>query len=71
MIKNPQILAAFDRQSMIEETMSLEKKYALLDGMYELARSAGALEKSTSLEDLTDDIEIARILHKNVQKTSR
>ena len=70
MVKNPHILNAFERDSLGKEILSLEKKYAILEGMYVFARQMGHLEKSESLDGVATDIELARILHLNVQKPS-
>ena len=71
MVKNPHILASFEKSSLKEERLTLDKKFALYDGMYTLAKQMGALKNDSSLQDVRIDIEIARILHLHVQKTSR
>jgi hypothetical protein len=70
MIKNSQILEAFERESFSKENLTLEKKYAILEGMYEFARQLDQLEKETLLDGVEADIELARMLHLNVQKPS-
>lgn len=70
MIIHPHIVEAFERDSLAAETLSLKKKYAILEEMYTHAHLFGKLKNSTSLDDIKNDIEIARILHLDVQKTS-
>jgi len=69
MVKNPQMVDAFEKESLRSENLTLDQKYHILDSMYTHAKEMGAIEKSATLEDIDGDIELARILHLDVQKT--
>ena len=70
MIINSHIVKAFEQESLKKESLSIEKKYAILEGMYTHTRHVDTFDKTAALDGLETDIEIARILHLDVQKTS-
>jgi len=60
----------FERESIRTETLTLDKKYEILESMYAFARQMGTIEHETPLDTAAINIDLARILHLHVQKTS-
>lgn len=71
MITNPHILEAFEHELQRSEALSLSEKYALLDGMYELARQLGHFSSDRALEGVEETIQLAKVLNSLVSRTPR
>ena len=71
MITNPQILEAFERDLQRTQILTLEEKYALLDGMYEFAVRLGHFTSERALEGIDDSIRLAKALNSLVSTTPR
>jgi len=71
MVTNPQQLEELDRSLQRVEDLPLDKKFALLEGMYRLARELGQFTPDRSLEGIQHDIQLAAILHTLVRTTPR
>jgi hypothetical protein len=69
MITNPSILESFERDIQKGSDLSLEKKFALLDGMYLLARSFGHFTHERVSEGLDEDLRFVSVLHNRVRKS--
>jgi hypothetical protein len=71
MITNPfqldKLIVSFQRR----EDLSFEKKVALLEGMYQLARKLGQFTPDRALEGIEHDIQLAASLRSLVRKTPR
>ena len=69
MVTNPsqvdELIESFQRQ----ENLSFEKKLALLDGMYLLAREFGHFHPDRALEGIEHDIHLASALNSIVRRT--
>ena len=68
-ITNPHILEAFERDFQRSEALSLNEKYAQLDGMYELAFRFGHFSRERALEGLDETIQFAKALNSLVSGT--
>ncbi|HKJ67188.1 MAG TPA: hypothetical protein VKA68_04475 [bacterium] len=53
----------YDKYRVPEPELSLEKKFRLLDAMYEFARSMGAFPLENPMEGIEVDIRIARVVN--------
>lgn len=69
MVTNSHILEAFEREFQRSEILSLSEKYALLDGMYDLALRLGHFTPERALEGLDETIQFAKALNSLVSKT--
>jgi hypothetical protein len=71
MITNPshldEVVASFQQK----ENLSFEKKLALLDAMYRLARQFGQFSPERALEGIEHDIQLAARLNSLVRETTR
>ncbi len=65
MVTNPHILEAFERDLQRTQNLTLEEKYALLDGMYELAVRLGHFTSDRALEGIENTIQLAKALNLN------
>jgi hypothetical protein len=66
MITNPERLAAFEAASRAKDKLSLDQKYAILEALYQEARSMGHFTQEDILEGIEVDIRIAAALNANV-----
>jgi hypothetical protein len=66
MITNPERLAAFEAASRAKDNLSLDQKYAILESLYQEARSMGHFTQKDILEGIEVDIRIAAALNANV-----
>lgn len=70
LITQPHILEDFERDLRRKEHFSLEEKFALLQGMYELAAKLGHFRRERALEGIEDDIQLALRLNSIVSKST-
>ena len=70
-ITNPRILEAFEIDLQRTQDLTLEQKYALLDGMYDLAAGLGHFTSERALEGIDDTLRLAKALNSLVSTTSR
>jgi len=70
MVTNPHLLDAFEREITRTNSLTLNQRFRILDGMYELARIFGHFRQDRVLEGIEHDIEMAKILNENVQRDS-
>jgi len=71
MVMNPQMLEAFERDLQRTQNLTLEQKYALLDGMYDLAARLGHFTPERALEGIDGTIQLAKALNSLVSRTPR
>ena len=69
MITNPHILEAFEHDLQRSEALSLEEKYAQLDGMYDFARQLGHFTPARALDGIEETIRLAKALNSLVSRT--
>jgi hypothetical protein len=70
MVTNPHLLDAFEREITRTNSLTLNQRFRILDGMYELARTFGHFSHDRVLEGIEHDIEMAKILNEYVQRDS-
>lgn len=63
MVRNPELLEQFEREYAANEVLTLEQKFAILNGMYELAKTLGVFPLKDPFDGVEDDIRLARILN--------
>ena len=63
MIRNPHILAAFERERIRTAPIDYHRNLAILDAMYAQAIRTGALPLKDPLEDIETKFQIARALN--------
>ena len=68
-ITNPHILEAFERNLQQTQNLTLREKFALLDGMYELAVHLGHFTPERALDGIDDTIRLAKALDSVASKT--
>ncbi|HLP80853.1 MAG TPA: hypothetical protein VK141_02530 [Nitrosomonas sp.] len=66
MITNPNIVAKFEVEQFREETLPLPEKFAILNGMYELAVTLHRFPPTDILEGIEHSIHLAKILNSRV-----
>ena len=66
MITNPEELEKFEADYLRRENLTLEQRFAILDGLYEMARLFGHFSVEGVLDGIEDDIELAKSLNTNV-----
>jgi len=71
MITNPDTVARFERLMQQAKPMTLAERFALLEGMYELAAHLDGFRPAKRDEHLGDTIQLVRNLHSLVQTPSR
>jgi hypothetical protein len=70
MITNPEILVKFEGDQLRGETLTLPEKFAILNGMFELAVSLHRFPPTDILEGIEHSIHLAKILNSRVPKNS-
>lgn len=71
MIKNPEQLKRIEDELASREHLTLEQRFALLDGLYEEARLLGRFNESDMLDGVEDDFRLAFLLNAVVHDPSR
>lgn len=71
MVTNHHILQVFERELQRSEVLTLNEKYALLDGMYDLARHLGHFSSEHALDGIEQKIQLAKALNSIVSRTPR
>jgi hypothetical protein len=71
MISNPSQLEHLLRSFQRNEHLPFDKKMALLEGMYRLAREFGQFTPDRALEGIEHDIHLAASIHSLVRTTPR
>lgn len=66
MITNSDIVMKFEQEQLKAEDLSLSEKFAILNGMYELAVSLHRFPPTDILEGIGDSIRLSTILNSNV-----
>jgi len=66
MITNPQKVREFETDYSRSENLTLEQRFAILDGLYELARQLGHFNGENVLDGIDTDIKLARALNADV-----
>jgi hypothetical protein len=69
MITDSHILEEFERNLQRKERLTLTEKFALLQGMYELAVSLGHFKRGNALEGIEHDIQLASRLNSIVPES--
>lgn len=70
MITEPHILEEFERDLQRKDRLTLKEKFALLQGMYELAVKLGHFNSEKALEGIEDDIQLASRLNSIVPEST-
>jgi hypothetical protein len=68
MITNSTIVTKFEIEQLREETLTLSEKFAILNGMYELAVTLHRFPPANILEGIEHSIHLAKILNSRVPK---
>jgi hypothetical protein len=66
MITNPALYASFKARSHASQDLSLERKYAILEALYEEACGLGYFAEHDLLHGLEDNIRLGAALNANV-----
>ncbi len=66
MITNSDIVIKFEEEQLKAEDLPLSAKFAILDGMHELAVSLHRFPPADILEGIEDSIHLSSILNRNV-----
>ena len=66
MVTNPEEVRKFEADYLRRENLTLEQRFAILDGLYEMARFFGHFSGEDVLRGIKDDIELAKALNTNV-----
>ena len=70
MITNPDIIAKFEGDQLRDEILTLPEKFAILNGMFELAVTLHRFPPTDILEGIEHSIHLAKILNSRVPKNS-
>ena len=70
-ITNPEYYASRKIGLKASDNLTLDQKYAILDGLYREALLLGHFTKEDILLGIEDDIRLAALLHLNVRITPR
>lgn len=73
MIKNYEKFKKFENDFISKEKLSIEQSFCIMDEMYKEAAYFGIFPLKSPLEDIEDDIRLAKILNgvsKDIRKTS-
>ena len=71
MITNPDIVARFEHLRQKTNPLSIAERFALLEGMYELAVKLDGLRPDNQDEHLRDTVQLVHSLHALVQTPAR
>jgi hypothetical protein len=71
MVKNPEELRRIEDELASREHLTLEERFALLDGLYDEARQFGRFSDSDLLEGVENDFRVASILNALVHQPPR
>ena len=63
MVKNVKLLEKFERKRLKKDRLSLDKKYKILDAMYEEAVQLGKFSDKNRLSHLKTLIKVTKIIH--------
>jgi hypothetical protein len=66
MINNYDIVRKFEEEFLLQEALSLEQRFAILQGLYELAVQFGHFRNQNILDGIEHDIALAKALNENV-----
>jgi hypothetical protein len=66
-IKNPDEVRRFEEQYLREENLSVQQRFAILDGLYELAVLFGHFKQEDIMEGIENDIWLAKALNTDVR----
>jgi hypothetical protein len=67
MMTNPELVQQFEMEYLRNEELSVEQRFALLEGMYQMAVNAGHFRPEQILDGIENDIALARALSSNVR----
>jgi len=70
LITEPHVLEEFERDLQRKESLTLMQKFALLQGMYELAVNLGHFKRESALEGIEHDIQLASHLNSLVPEST-
>ena len=71
MIKNPDEVRKFEEQYLREQNLTMEQRFAILDGLYKLAVQAGHFKQKDMLNGIEHDIWLAKTLNTDVRVPPR
>ena len=71
MIKNPDEVRRFEEQYLRKENLSVQQRFAILDGLYELAVRFGHFKQEDIMEGIENDIWLAKALNTEVTAPPR
>ena len=71
MIINPELVRQAETEFLRNEELSIEQRFAILEGLYQIAVSAGHFRPEQILDGIENDIALARALNTDVQIPSR
>jgi hypothetical protein len=70
-IKNPDEVQRFEEQYLREENLSVQQRFTILDGLYELAVRSGHFKQEDIMEGIENDIWLAKALNTEVSLPPR
>lgn len=67
MIKNYDEVRKFEEQFLREENLTVKQRFAILDGLYQLAVRFGHFRQEDILEGIENDVWLAKALNTDVR----
>lgn len=67
MIKNPDEVRRFEEQYLLEQNLSMEQRFAILEGLYKLAVGFGHFKQEDILNGIENDIWLAKAMNSDVR----
>jgi hypothetical protein len=71
MIKNYDEVRRMEEQFLREENLSVEQRFAILEGLYRLAKRFGHFKQEDIMEGIENDIWLAKALNADVRVPPR
>jgi len=67
MITNPEIVRQAEMEYLRNEKLSVQQRFAILEGLYQLAVKAGHFRPEQILDGIENDIALAKALNTDVR----
>jgi hypothetical protein len=71
MIKNHDEVRRMEEQFLREENLSVEQRFAILEGLYRLAKRFGHFKQEDIMEGIENDIWLAKAMNADVRVPPR
>ena len=67
MITNPELVSQSELEYLRNEELTVQQRFAILEGLYQLAVKAGHFRPGQILDGIENDIALARALNSDVR----